>query len=140
MEYSKTELSLVEAKGKKRAETSSHIIGWLVFFVGLFLIIWTLFYSYQIYTAKIAVPQIFQTPKTAISQTGGNQDTQAQLQNMINEQLKGLLPQDSVTQILNLAVFSILAFLLIYGGMQIASLGIRLIKWRFVNLRCFTAN
>ncbi len=104
------------------------IIGWLVFALGLFLIIWTLFYSYQIYTAKIAVPEIFQTPKTTVSQTGGSQDIQTQLQNMIGDQLKGFLPPGSITQILNLAVFSILAFILIYGGMQIAGLGIKLIK------------
>jgi hypothetical protein len=47
---------------------------------------------------------------------------------MIGEQLKGMVPLDSLPKLLNLAVWSMLAFILIFGGAQIASLGIKLIK------------
>jgi len=47
---------------------------------------------------------------------------------MIGEQLKGMLPVDTLPKILNLAVWSTLAWILIFGGAQISSLGIKLLK------------
>jgi len=105
------------------------IVGWLVFIIGFSLIIWALCWSYNVYTAKSAVSEFFKVPVEKTSTpTGETQDIQAQLQTMIGEQLKGFLPANSITQILNLAVFSLLIFILIFGGMQIATLGIKLIK------------
>jgi len=47
---------------------------------------------------------------------------------MIGEQLQGLLPANSINQFFNLIVWSMLAFILIFGGSQISGLGIKLIK------------
>ncbi len=108
---------------------SKQIVGWIVFFAGLGLIAWTLMSSYNIFTAKTVAPEVFKAPQgTALTQGSGIQDTQAQLQQMIGEQLKGILPADSITKLLNLLVWSMLAFLLLSGGSQIAGLGIKLIK------------
>ncbi len=112
-----------------KAETSSQIIGWLVFLAGIILISWTLYSSYNIFTAKALLPEFFAMPKEEVSvQKGDTQDAQAQLQTMIGEQLKGFLPANSMTKILNLTVWSILAFILIFGGTQISGLGIKLLK------------
>jgi len=105
----------------------SKIIGWLVFFVGIILIGWTLCSSYNIFTAKTAVPEFFKESPTPKS-IAGSQDTQTQLQNMIGEQLKGLLPEGSITKMLNLGIWSILAGILIFGGTQVSGLGIKLLK------------
>jgi len=104
------------------------IIGWGLLIAGIILIGWTLFNSYNIYTGKTAVPEIFEIPKESLTQKGETEDIQAQLEKMISEQLKGILPADSITKLLNLAVWSMLAFILIFGGTQISSLGIKLIK------------
>ncbi len=104
------------------------VIGWLVFSVGLVLIGWTLFNSYAIFTAKTLPPSFFTVPQETLSQAGGTLDIQEQLKNMIGEQLKSFIPEGSITNMLNLAVWSVLAGLLMYGGAQIAGLGIKLIK------------
>ena len=128
MDYSKTEFPQ-ETKVKKRGETSSQIAGWIVFLAGLFIIGWTLMASYNIFTAKAALPEFFKIPESQTSgQQAATQDVQAQLQQMIGEQLKGILPHDSLYKFLNLAVWSMLAFILIFGGSQISGLGIKLIK------------
>ncbi|PIZ87329.1 MAG: hypothetical protein COX92_01515 [Candidatus Nealsonbacteria bacterium CG_4_10_14_0_2_um_filter_40_15] len=121
-----------------KTETSSQIIGWLVFFAGILLISWTLYSSYNIFTAKAVLPEFFTNQASygsageeeVSAQTGNTQDAQAQLQKMIGDQLKGFLPANSITKILNLTVWSILAFILIFGGTQISGLGIKLIKNR----------
>ena len=106
----------------------SKIIGWLVFIGGVLLIVWTVYSSYNIFPAQPPFPEIFKTPQQAVTQTGGTQDIQSQLENMMSEQLKGFLPVDSIAKILNLTCWSILAFILIFAGTQIAGLGIKLIK------------
>ena len=114
------------------------IIGWLVFLAGIILISWTLYSSYNIFTAKAFLPEFFTNQasygsageKEVSAQEGDAQDAQAQLQKMIGEQLKGFLPEDAMTKILNLTVWSILAFILIFGGTQISGLGIKLLKGR----------
>lgn len=106
------------------------IVGWLVFLAGILLISWTLYSSYNIFTARALVPEFFAMPEEVSVQKGETQDVQAQLQNMIGEQLKGFLPENSMTKILNLTVWSMLAFILIFGGAQISGLGIKLLKGR----------
>ena len=107
----------------------SKIVGSLLLIGGVSVIGWTLMSSFNIFTAKTPVPEFFKIPVEKTStQTGGSQDIQEQMQQMISEQLKGFLPTNSITQFLNLAVWSILAGLLIFGGTQIAGLGIKLMK------------
>lgn len=106
---------------------TTKIIGWTVFFAGLIVIGFALISSYNVFTGKSEVPAIFKMPKET-TQKGGTQDLQAQLQQMMSEQLKGFLPAGSITTILNLVVYSMLVFILIFGGAQISGLGIKLIK------------
>ncbi|MDP2663969.1 MAG: hypothetical protein Q8P08_00775, partial [bacterium] len=97
------------------------IIGWLVFVIGLLLIGWTLMTSYNIYTGKMLAPEFFEMPKEEIlAEKGTDQGLEAQFEQMIGEQIKGLIPSDSFPQLLNLAVWSMLAFILIFGGTQIS--------------------
>jgi hypothetical protein len=106
------------------------IIGWLVFFAGLSIISFTLWSTYNIFTAKSKVPEFFplvKETKTPSSQVG-TQDAQAQLQKMIGEQLQGFFPADFMGKTLNLTVWSMLAFILMSGGAKIAGLGIKLLK------------
>jgi hypothetical protein len=55
-------------------------------------------------------------------------NVQAQIQEMINQQLQNALPADFIARLMNLAAWSILAFILVFGGSQISNLGIKLIK------------
>ncbi|MFH1671796.1 MAG: hypothetical protein ABH889_03440 [Candidatus Portnoybacteria bacterium] len=103
------------------------IAGWLILVIGLSVIAWVLISSYNVFTQKSEVFEFFETPKEGISQ-GGSSGTEVQIQEAISEQIEGILPAESITQFLNLAIWSMLAFILIMGGAQIAGLGIKLIK------------
>jgi len=112
----------------------SKVVGWILLIAGLLVIGWTLMTSYSIFTGEIEVPQVFKTPsQDAVSQKEGGtmsleEQLQEQMQTAIGEQLQGILPADSIVTMLNLAVWSMLAFILLFGGGQIAGLGIKLIK------------
>lgn len=106
------------------------LIGWLVFLAGILIIGFTLYSSYNIFTGKQPAPELFKPPETQVSQTQatGLPTDLNQIQQMVSEQLKGILPLDSITQFLNLGVWGILTGILIFGGAKISELGIRLIK------------
>ena len=103
------------------------ILGLILLFVGLIIILYSLYSSFNIFNAKTSAPEIFKTEETTLSQKGG-QGIEAQVQQMISEQLKGMLPAGSFPQLLNLIAWSIFAGILIFGGSQISTLGIKLIK------------
>jgi len=106
------------------------LIGWLVFLAGVLIIGFTLYSSYNIFTGEQSTPEFFKPPETQISQTQatGLPTDLSGIQQMVSEQLKGILPLDSITQFLNLGVWGILTGILIFGGAKISELGIRLIK------------
>lgn len=107
------------------------ITGYVLFAVGLLLIIGTLFYSYRIFTGSALAPVLFkplvvQGDKTSTPSTIQEQ-LQQQMDTTIKEQLLKMLPADAIPKILNLMSWSVLAGILIFGGGQIAGLGIRMI-------------
>jgi len=111
------------------------IFGWVLLIAGAGIIFWTLYSSYNIFTAKAVLPEFFKIEAREIAPTAPEgkvptspEEIQKQLGEMIGEQLKGLLPTDFLPKILNLAVWSMLAGILIFGGSQISSLGIKLLK------------
>ena len=112
------------------------IFGWVLLAFGLAIIIWALYSSYNIFTGRSPVPEFFKIEKMATqaspSQKGrlpiSPEALQQEIGKMIGEQLKGILPLDTLPKILNLFVWSTLAWILIFGGGQISSLGIKLLK------------
>ena len=110
------------------------IFGWGLLIAGIIIIGWTLYSSYNIFTGKMLAPEVFKLPKEKVKEPTPKgkittiQDIQAQLEQTISEQLKEILPEESIQRFFNLIVWSILAGILIFGGSQISSLGIKLIK------------
>ena len=104
------------------------ISGLILLLGGMVIILYTLYYSYGIFTVKTSAPEIFKVEQRTTLQKSGSQDTQVQLQDMLQEQLKGLVPAGSIPTLLNMLSWSIFASILIFGGTQISSLGIKLLK------------
>jgi hypothetical protein len=108
---------------------ATKIFGWALLLAGVLIIVWALYSSYSIFTGEAAIPEIFEMEEEeALSSGQGAEDLESQMGKMIGEQLQGLLPSDTIPKILNLAVWAMLAGILIFGGAQISNLGIKLIK------------
>ena len=107
------------------------ILGYLLLICGLILIVFTLYQSYNIFTGKSLAPSVFKIQMAKKLQANSNLNLQQQIEQQINEavsqQIAGMLPIGEVNKLLDLISWSILAGILIFGGGQIASLGIRLI-------------
>ena len=104
------------------------IFGWILLISGMVLIIWTLISSYNIFTDKTAAPVVFKSDSGQTTSLGVNKDIQAQMEKLVEEQLKKIIPIDILLKFLNLAIWSFSAFIFITGGAQISNLGIKLIN------------
>jgi len=102
------------------------ILGLLLLCLGLIVMFYGLYSSFNIFTGKSSAPEIFQTPPEIKS--AGSQDLQGQMQNIVSEQLRGMLPVGSVATLLNLLSWSVFAGILVFGGAQVSGLGIKLLK------------
>ena len=102
------------------------IIGWFTFLAGICIVLFTLYSSYNIFTGKMDIPEIFRT--SGFSDTFNVQGDETGALPVIIGAIRGIFPSDAIQKFLNLAVWMMLAGILIFGGTQIANLGIKLIK------------
>lgn len=108
------------------------VVGFLLVLLGLGVIIFTLFTSFQIFTGTMDPPQVFSleekqqvmpSPKASSSM----ENLQELAQQALQKQLQSIIPQGTVAKLLNFTAWSFLAGLLLLGGSQIAGIGIKLI-------------
>ena len=103
--------------------TVERAIGLTLIVLGLCIIFYSLYSSYAVFTGENLPPKIFSE-----SLVSKNDNTQNEIQKIVDDQLQNLLLRDSITQMLNLVSWSAFAGILLFGGTQISSLGIRLVK------------
>lgn len=112
----------------------SKLFGWILLFLGLGIILWALYFSFNIFTGKTLAPEIFKTervePLAPKKETPKTLEAQLKekISQVLSEQLKKIFPTETFPKLLNLITWSIFAGILIFGGTQISTLGIKLIK------------
>ena len=105
---------------------AKQIIGYFLILLGLIIVFASLFASYQVFTGTRAVPEIFKTSEKADSKNNAS-SIEKQIEETVQKQISQILPSDSVTRLLNLISWSILAGILLLGGGQVAGIGVKLI-------------
>lgn len=115
--------------------------GWALLFAGVAIICSVLYFSYNVFTAQSEVPEIFSIeemeeqkdspvmPDLSKGTEGMSPEIQQEIMNqMIGEQIKEIFPTAFLSIFFNLIAWSIFAGIAIFGGGQLAGLGIRLIR------------
>ena len=111
------------------------MLGWGLLAIGLLLIVWMLYSTYSIFTGKTEVPQVFKMeekkdevdvqPQTSFATP---EEAQEEMQRLVEDQMKDMIPIGFISKILNLMSWSILAGIFIFGGGRISGIGLKLIK------------
>ncbi len=107
------------------------ILGWALLAIGIFIIFWALYSSYNIFLGKKEAPQMFsqEIEKEASSDKGASTgQMQEEMKRVVADQIKDMVLSLFISRILNLISWSIFVGILIFGGSKISLLGIRLIK------------
>lgn len=103
------------------------IIGLILIFLGIVLIIWGIWQSYNIFTGKKEAPEIFKYSMENQTSVSGKL-LEDQIQKAIKDQLSAVLPADSVPKILNLVSWSIFMAILVMASAKISLIGIKLFQ------------
>jgi len=113
------------------------IIGWVFIFLGVVMIFYSVYSSFNIFTGKKLAPEIFsisleQVSKYREEEVDLNQDLEEQAKNqaeeMVKQQLGKMIPDGSFPKFFNLISWSIFTGILIFAGSKISEIGIRLVK------------
>ena len=119
--------------------TTERIIGFILLLIGVGIIFYSLYASYGIFTGTQNPPEFYsfsieapargepQKPKSSLSSP---EEIQGQFQDIIAQQLENLLPTDTIPKTLNLFIWSLFAGILIFGGGQIAGIGVKVLAMR----------
>ncbi len=109
--------------------------GWALLLIGLVILGWSVYASFNIFTAKASAPQIFKIENKAQNSSQATtktpsmfDDIQKQMENIVAEQIRQLIPIELIYNLLNLISWAVFASLLIFAGFHIASLGVKLLK------------
>ena len=107
-----------------------HVVGYALLAVGVLVIGYALFASYSIFLGSTQPPELFQEPEPASGQPASfdPQNIEASMDALLQEQLAKIIPPNTVTKTLNLFAWSVFAGLLIFGGTQLAGIGIKLLR------------
>jgi hypothetical protein len=103
-------------------------IGYILLAVGLIFIFGTLWQTYNIFFDKASAPLVFKTQSEQPQTSSGSLDIQAQISQSVQKQLSQILPLATITKILNLTAWSMLAFILIVAGGTVSGIGVKLIN------------
>ena len=109
------------------------VFGWIILIIGILIIVWGIWTSYQIFTGEIPVYEVF-IPETsngaslAKDKTNLNLPMEQQMQEIIKDQIGQILPQETLFKFFNLSAWWIFMMILMLGGGKLANIGINLLK------------
>lgn len=107
---------------------TERILGIILLVAGLGVIGYTLFLSFDFFTGQAEPPEVFVIERPVVQEQTSPKSIEEAIPQLLESQLQNILPLDSLPRMLNLAVWSVFAGILIFAGTQIASLGIKLMK------------
>jgi len=107
------------------------IFGWVILIIGILVIAWGIWTSYQIFTGEIPVYEVF-VPESSTSLTKDkinlNLPMEQQMQQIIKDQIGQIFPQETLFKFFNLSAWWIFMMILMLGGGKLANIGINLLK------------
>lgn len=102
------------------------VMGYVLLVAGLLLIVIPLWQTFNIFTDRAQAPLVFKT--RSLPSEGSGQDVQSQINEAVKKQVGQIIPPDSITKILNLTSWALLASILIMAGGAISGVGVKLIN------------
>ena len=101
------------------------VIGYVLLLIGVLLIAFPLWQTYNIFTGKATPPQVFVRPDVLkVNNNVSALDIPGQIQNSLIK----IIPVDFFDSTLNLGTWLLLGWILIYGGGKIAEIGVKLVN------------
>lgn len=111
------------------------IIGWTLLALGVLILLWAGWSSYEIFTGSRPLPELFenvikqptdQTDETT-SPVDSGENLELAIKETLKEQLSNIMPSEFMSKMMNLGSWAILVGILIFVGSKVAIIGIKLL-------------
>lgn len=106
------------------------IFGLILVLLGVGIILYSMYYSFQIFTGSIEPPELFSMSEQSTNSRSpvAEDDIQGQINFVLQEQLSQILPKGILPRMLNFSMWSLFSGLMFFGGAQLAGIGIKLLR------------
>jgi hypothetical protein len=109
--------------------TVRQLLAWILIIIGLFIVFWDITSSYFYFSAQKEFPKVFIENQTSTANSvsvGGT--IQDQVGNIIKDQIKQMIPENTVTQLLNITSWIIFASFILWAGGKLVGMGSDFLK------------
>lgn len=106
------------------------IFGWIFIFLGMATIYFGVYRSYKMFQGELEVPALIKADNTQKLPPASSNPAapEEQLNQMIGEQIKNILPIEGLIVSLNMLMWLVFVSVLIFAGGQAASIGIKMLR------------
>lgn len=108
--------------------TVRQFLAWILIIVGLFIVFWDISTTYYYFSAQKEFPKVFlDTQSSSISNPTGNA-IQDQIGNIVKDQISQMIPENTVTQLLNMTSWIMFASFMLWAGGKLVGMGSDFLK------------
>ena len=109
--------------------TVRQFLAWILIIVGLFVVFWDITTSYYYFSAQQEFPKVF-INNQAVTTTNGTTGTgiQDQIGNIVKNQISQMIPENTVTQLLNMTSWITFASFMLWAGGKLVGMGSDFLK------------
>lgn len=109
--------------------TVKQFLAWVLIIIGLGIVFWDIYSSYYFFTAQKEFPAVFvQNTATKVDNSATGDTIQDQVGKVVKEQMQQLIPENTVTQLLNISSWIIFASFLLWAGGKLIGIGSDFLK------------
>lgn len=104
--------------------TVRQFLAWVLIIIGLGIVFWDISSSYYYFTAQEKFPQVFaENKKVETNNSTTGTTIQEQVGNVVKDQIKQLVPENTVTQLLNICSWIVFASFILWAGGKLIGIG-----------------
>jgi hypothetical protein len=103
--------------------TVRQFLAWVLIVIGLGIVFWDISSSYYYFTAQKEFPKVFTENTSSITNNSTGTTIEGQIGNVIKDQIKQLIPENTVTQLLNISSWMLFASFLLWAGGKLIGIG-----------------
>ncbi|MDD3386795.1 MAG: hypothetical protein PHU17_02605 [Candidatus Pacebacteria bacterium] len=105
------------------------LLGWLLIVFGILIVFWSIQSSYTNFTNQTEFPQVFQIDESSIvTEENSSGSVEDKIGSIIGNQVSQMIPQSTVTQLLNMLSWIVFATFLVFAGAKVVGMGADLLR------------
>ena len=108
--------------------TVRQFLAWVLIVIGLGIVFWDISSSYYYFTAQKEFPKVFVENQSVNTSSGSSTGIEGQIGNVIKDQIKQMIPENTVTQALNMSSWIVFASFLLWAGGKLIGIGSNFLK------------